>query len=112
MRWHRDLIAPKFAAVDRILTEQLGGTALATWTRPAGGYFLSLSVSRGCAKEGVRLAEDMGTALTSAGATHPYGRDPEDTTIRIAPTYPELAEIEAAITGLAVCVRLAAANRA
>jgi DNA-binding transcriptional MocR family regulator len=110
MRKHRDIIGPKFEAVDRILTEELCDTGLATWTNPAGGYFISLTVPTGCAKEVVRLAKGAGIALTPAGATHPGGNDPEDRTIRIAPTYPELAEVEAATAGLAVCVRLAVAE--
>jgi DNA-binding transcriptional MocR family regulator len=110
MRKQRDIIGPKFEAVDRILTEELGDTGLATWTNPAGGYFISLTVPAGCAKEVVRLAKGAGIALTPAGATHPGGNDPEDRTIRIAPTYPELAEVEAATAGLAVCVRLAVAE--
>ncbi|WP_370942929.1 aminotransferase class I/II-fold pyridoxal phosphate-dependent enzyme [Amycolatopsis sp. cg5] len=112
MRKHRELIAPKFDAVDRILTEELGDTGLASWTKPTGGYFISLTVVPGTAKEVVRLAKEAGIALTPAGATHPYGDDPEDKTIRIAPTFPELAEIEEAVKGLTVCVRLAAAERA
>jgi DNA-binding transcriptional MocR family regulator len=110
MRKHRDIIGPKFEAVDRILTEELGDTGLATWTNPAGGFFISLTVPAGCAKEVVCLAKGAGIALTPAGATHPGGNDPEDRTIRIAPTYPELAEVEAATAGLAVCVRLAVAE--
>jgi DNA-binding transcriptional MocR family regulator len=111
MRKHRELIGPKFEAVDRILTKELGDSGLATWTKPAGGYFVSLTVPEGCAKEVVRLAKGAGIALTPAGATHPGGNDPEDRTIRIAPTYPGLAEVEAAIAGLAVCVRLAVAEK-
>jgi DNA-binding transcriptional MocR family regulator len=111
MRKHRDLVGPKFEAVDRILSKELGDTGLATWTKPTGGYFISLTVPAGCAKEVVRLAKGAGIALTPAGATHPGGNDPEDRTIRIAPTYPDLAEVEAATAGLAVCVRLAVAER-
>jgi DNA-binding transcriptional MocR family regulator len=111
MRAHRDVIGPKFDAVDRILTEELGDSGLVSWTKPAGGYFISLTVPPGCAKEVVRLAKAAGIALTPAGATHPYGDDPEDRVIRIAPTFPVLSEIEAAIHGLTVCVRLAAASR-
>jgi DNA-binding transcriptional MocR family regulator len=110
MRAHRDVIGPKFDAVDRILTEELGDSGLVSWTKPAGGYFVSLTVPKGCAKEVVRLAKAAGIALTPAGATHPHGDDPEDRVIRIAPTFPELAEVEVAIHGLTVCVRLAAAN--
>ncbi len=77
-----------------------------------GGYFISLTVPEGCAKEVVRRAAEAGIALTPAGATHPYGQDPTDSVIRIAPTFPDTAELEAAISGLAVCVRLVAAERA
>jgi len=112
MRRHAGIIAPKFAAVERILEEELGGSGLASWTRPVGGYFISLTVPDGTAKEVVRLAKEAGIALTPAGATHPHGDDPADAIIRIAPTYPDLAEVEEAIRGLAVCVRLAAAQRA
>ncbi|WP_369239612.1 aminotransferase class I/II-fold pyridoxal phosphate-dependent enzyme [Streptomyces sp. R21] len=112
MRRHAEIIGPKFAAVERILGEELGGSGLASWTKPVGGYFISLTVPEGTAKAVVRLAKDAGIALTPAGATHPHGDDPADAIIRIAPTYPELAEVEEAIRGLAVCVRLAAAQRA
>ncbi|MEO5875465.1 MAG: aminotransferase class I/II-fold pyridoxal phosphate-dependent enzyme [Streptosporangiaceae bacterium] len=107
MSAHAALLRPKFEAVDRILTEELGDTDLATWTKPAGGYFVSLDVPDGCAKRVGQLAKEAGIALTPAGATHPYGNDPQDRTIRIAPTFPVLAELELAIAGLATCVRLA-----
>ncbi|ATY10765.1 aminotransferase [Amycolatopsis sp. AA4] len=110
MRKHAELIAPKFAAVERILSEELSD--LATWTKPTGGYFISLTVPEGTAKEVVRLAKEAGVALTPAGATHPHGNDPADAVIRIAPTFPELAEVEEAVRALAVCVRLAVAQRA
>jgi DNA-binding transcriptional MocR family regulator len=106
MRDLAELIRPKFEAVDKILTAELGGTGLASWTSPAGGYFISLQVPEGCARAVVAKAKATGIALTPAGASHPYGDDPEDRTIRIAPTYPELPEVEAAISGLATCVRL------
>ncbi|MBO2452835.1 aminotransferase class I/II-fold pyridoxal phosphate-dependent enzyme [Actinomadura barringtoniae] len=111
MRRQRELLAPKFEAVDRILTERLGGTGLATWSAPKGGYFIALNVPDGCAREVVRRAAEAGIALTKAGATHPYGDDPRDRTIRIAPSYPGLAELEQAIEGLAVCVRLVGHER-
>ncbi|MGW0805366.1 aminotransferase class I/II-fold pyridoxal phosphate-dependent enzyme [Nonomuraea sp. NPDC002799] len=104
MRRHAALIGPKFELVDKVLTEQLGG--LATWTSPKGGYFVSLEVPNAAAV--VAKAKAAGIALTPAGATHPYGADPDDRTIRIAPTYPDLDELEQAINGLAVCVRLVA----
>ncbi|MER7501487.1 aminotransferase class I/II-fold pyridoxal phosphate-dependent enzyme [Nonomuraea pusilla] len=104
MRKHAELIGPKFELVDKVLTERLGD--LATWTSPKGGYFISLEVPH--AREVVARAKAAGIALTPAGATHPYGDDPADRTIRIAPTYPDLDELEQAIEGLAVCVRLVA----
>ncbi|MFH9870685.1 aminotransferase class I/II-fold pyridoxal phosphate-dependent enzyme [Streptomyces lydicus] len=102
----RALLQPKFEAVARILDAELGGTGLATWTAPKGGYFVTLEVPDGCAKEVVRRATEAGIALTPAGATHPYGNDPRDAVIRIAPSYPSLAELELALEGLAICVRL------
>ncbi|WP_449061848.1 aminotransferase class I/II-fold pyridoxal phosphate-dependent enzyme [Planomonospora algeriensis] len=111
MERHRELLRPKFDAVEAILSKELGGTGLATWSRPAGGYFVSLDVLEGCAREVVRRATEAGIALTPAGATHPYGKDPRDSTIRIAPSYPELEELELAIAGLTVCVRLVATEK-
>jgi aspartate/methionine/tyrosine aminotransferase len=93
MRAHRDIIAPKFAAVDRILSEELGATGLATWTTPRGGYFVSLTVPDGSARAIVARAKEAGIALTPAGATHPLGVDPDDRTIRIAPTFPGIDEL-------------------
>ncbi|QIK05533.1 aminotransferase class I/II-fold pyridoxal phosphate-dependent enzyme [Streptomyces sp. ID38640] len=106
MERQRALLGPKFEAVARILEAELGGTGLARWTDPKGGYFVTLEVPDGCAKEVVRRAAEAGIVLTPAGATHPYGDDPRDATIRIAPSYPGLEELEQAIEGLAVCVRL------
>ncbi|MEV5889244.1 aminotransferase class I/II-fold pyridoxal phosphate-dependent enzyme [Nonomuraea fuscirosea] len=107
MRRHAELVGPKFELVDKMLTERLGD--LATWTSPKGGYFVSLEVPH--AAEVVAKAKAAGIALTPAGATHPYGKDPGDRTIRIAPTFPELDELEQAIDGLATCVRLVADER-
>ncbi|MER5759834.1 aminotransferase class I/II-fold pyridoxal phosphate-dependent enzyme [Streptomyces sp. NPDC002082] len=106
MERQRVLLQPKFEAVARILDAELGETGLANWTSPKGGYFVTLQVPDGCAKEVVRRAAAAGIVLTPAGATHPYGDDPRDAVIRIAPSYPSLAELEQAIEGLAVCVRL------
>ncbi|WP_436758737.1 aminotransferase class I/II-fold pyridoxal phosphate-dependent enzyme [Streptosporangium sp. V21-05] len=111
MRRHRELLRPKFDAVETILTKELGGSGLATWSSPEGGYFIGLDVLEGCAREVVRRAGEAGIALTPAGATHPYATDPRDSTIRIAPTYPELDELELAISGLATCVRLVATEK-
>jgi DNA-binding transcriptional MocR family regulator len=111
MRKHRTIIAPKFEAVEKILTERLGGHDVATWTEPQGGYFISLDVVDGTASEVVRLAKEAGIALTPAGSAYPYGKDPRDRNIRIAPTFPPLPQVTAAIDGLATCVLLAAVEK-
>ncbi|MCX5397761.1 aminotransferase class I/II-fold pyridoxal phosphate-dependent enzyme [Streptomyces sp. NBC_00102] len=102
----RAALQPKFEAVQRILEAELGGTDLASWTKPKGGYFVNLEVEEGCAKEVVRRAGAAGIVLTPAGATHPYGDDPSDSVIRIAPSYPTQEELEEAILGLTACVRV------
>ncbi|MEU3447955.1 aminotransferase class I/II-fold pyridoxal phosphate-dependent enzyme [Streptomyces thermolilacinus] len=111
MAEHRALLRPRFDLVERVLRERLGGLGVATWSRPRGGYFVSLDVPDGCARRTVRLAAEAGIRLTPAGATFPYGKDPRDRNIRIAPTYPALDELETAMEGLAVCVLLAALER-
>ena len=108
---HREILAPKFAAVDAALTAELAGLGVAEWTRPAGGYFVSLDVLDGCASRVVALAKEAGIALTPAGASFPHGRDPRDRNIRLAPSFPELGEVETAMAGVATCVALAAAER-
>ena len=95
----------------RALTEGLAGLGVAEWTRPAGGYFVSLDVLDGCAARVVALAKEAGIALTPAGASFPHGRDPRDRNIRLAPSFPELAEVETAMAGVATCVALATAER-
>ena len=107
MEGHRRLLAPKFEAVDTIFAERLGGTGAATWTRPLGGYFISVDVMDGCAKRVVALAGEAGLTLVKAGATFPYGRDPKDRNIRIAPSFPSLDDVKTAAEGVAVCTRLA-----
>ena len=109
MEKHRKLIAPKFAKVLEIFDQHLANVPDVSWTRPKGGYFISLEVPRGCAKRVIELAKDAGVVLTPAGATHPYGKDPEDRTIRIAPTFPTLKEVAEAAEGVAQCVLLASA---
>jgi DNA-binding transcriptional MocR family regulator len=111
MRKHREIIAPKFAAVDEVLTREFADTPGVEWSKPAGGYFVTLTVPEGTATEIVRLAKEAGLALTPAGATHPYGEDPQDSIIRLAPTFPVLAEVRKAMEGVAVCVRLALAQK-
>lgn len=108
MQRHQQLLAPKFAAVLEILSERLGDSKIASWTEPKGGYFISLDVLPGTAKRTVALAKDAGIAVTEAGATFPYRKDPEDKNIRIAPTMPPEPELRAAIDGLATCALLSA----
>jgi DNA-binding transcriptional MocR family regulator len=95
-----------------IFDEKLAQVPDVSWTRPKGGYFISLEVGKGCAKRVVALAKEAGVVLTPAGATHPYGIDPEDRTIRIAPTFPQLADVALAAEGVALCVLLAASEKA
>ncbi|WP_457113064.1 aminotransferase class I/II-fold pyridoxal phosphate-dependent enzyme [Marmoricola sp. URHA0025 HA25] len=111
MARHRAIIAPKFAAVDAVLSERLADLGIATWTRPTGGYFVSLDVLDGTASRVIALAKAAGIALTPAGASYPQGNDPRDRNIRLAPTFPELAEVNEAMEGVATCVLLAAAER-
>jgi DNA-binding transcriptional MocR family regulator len=112
MERHRAIIAPKFQAVLDVFDAELAGLAGVRWSRPKGGYFISLEVPDGCAQRVVALAKAAGVALTPAGSTHPYRKDPDDRVIRIAPTFPEPREVTPAAEGVATCVRLAAAERA
>jgi DNA-binding transcriptional MocR family regulator len=111
MTLHREIIAPKFAEVRRILEERLGGLGIASWTDPSGGYFVSLDVLDGTASRVVELAKQVGVALTPAGSSFPYGRDPRDRNIRLAPTFPELSEVSRAMEAVATCVLLASAEK-
>ena len=112
MSRHAALLKPKFAIVDRVLEEELGGLGIARWTRPRGGYFVSLTTPPGTAGEIVKQAADLGLKLTPAGATFPYGRDPNDDNIRIAPSFAAMNELEAAMRVLTGCVQLVAVGRA
>ncbi|MBM7518363.1 aminotransferase class I/II-fold pyridoxal phosphate-dependent enzyme [Nocardioides nitrophenolicus] len=111
MRKHRELIAPKFAAVDEALTSRLAGLGIAEWTVPTGGYFVNLDVVDGTASRVVQLAKEAGIVLTPAGSAFPHGKDPRDRNIRLAPTFPSLAEVQTAMAGVAVCVELAALEK-
>jgi len=108
---HREVIAPKFAEVDRLLTERLGGLGIATWTKPTGGYFVSLDLLDGTAARVVELAKGAGIALTPAGSSFPYGDDPRDRNLRIAPTFPPLDQVAAAMEAVTTCVLLATAEK-
>jgi len=106
MKKHAAIIAPKFKIVLEILQRELGGKEIAWWNEPRGGYFISLFTLDGCAKKIVNMAKEAGVTLTGAGATYPYGKDPKDRNIRIAPTFPSLEELNKAIQILCLCVKI------
>ena len=108
MKKHAEIIKPKFDAVLEIFSRELEGKGIAKWNSPKGGYFISLDVVPGTAKKVVALCKEAGVVLTGAGATYPYGKDPEDKNIRIAPTFPSYDEIVKAAEILCVCVEKAA----
>jgi DNA-binding transcriptional MocR family regulator len=105
---HRGILAPKFDAVLQILTDRLGPHGVATWSEPTGGYFINLDVVEGTAARVVQLAKEAGIALTPAGSSFPYGKDPKDQNIRLAPSFPTIDELKVAMDGVATCVLLAA----
>ncbi len=107
MQAHAARVRPKFEAIERILSGSLGGLDVATWTRPRGGYFVTVDTLPNLASEVVSLAGDAGVKLTPAGATHPGGHDPEDRTIRLAPTFAADDDVAAATEILALCIELA-----
>jgi len=108
---HGALLAPKFAAVLKALDARLGGTGVAEWTVPKGGYFVSVDAIEGTAARVVVLAKEAGLALTPAGATWPHGPDPHDRTLRLAPSYPSLEDVGTASEGIALCILLAALEK-
>ena len=112
MEKHAKIVAPRFALVQQKLSEGLGGLDVATWTDPNGGYFVSFEGPEGSAKAIVALTAELGVKLTGAGAPWPYGKDPRDTNIRIAPTYPSLEELGQALDVFVVAVKLVAARLA
>ena len=111
MRKHANIIRPKFEAVENILEKNLGQLNIGTWTKPRGGYFILFDSLPGCAKDIVALMKKAGVIMTPAGATWPYGKDPNDSNIRIAPTYPTLQELETAMETFTLCVRIASAKK-
>lgn len=111
MKRHAEIIGPKFDTVLDILEEELGNKNIAAWNRPKGGYFISLNTLEGCARKVVSMAAEAGVALTSAGATYPYGKDPKDGNIRIAPTFPSLEELKKAISILCTCVQISSIEK-
>jgi DNA-binding transcriptional MocR family regulator len=110
MKEHSKLLRPKFDITQKVLARELGETGLATWSKPEGGYFISLDTAKPVAKRAVALCKEAGVAITPAGATFPFGKDPKDANIRISPTRPPVSELEKAIEVLAVCIKLASAE--
>ncbi|MBQ2973261.1 MAG: aminotransferase class I/II-fold pyridoxal phosphate-dependent enzyme [Clostridia bacterium] len=108
---HAEILKPKFDAVLSAFESELAGKGIASWTVPNGGYFISLDVCEGCAKRTVALCKEAGVTLTGAGATYPYGKDPEDKNIRIAPTFPSRDELCKAVEILCLCVEIAAIEK-
>lgn len=107
MKVMAECLKPKFETVLNTLEKELKGSGLISWENPKGGYFISVDVLPGCAKEVVRLAKEAGVVLTGAGATYPYKKDPKDSNLRIAPTYPTVEELQQAIDLFCVCVKKA-----
>lgn len=106
MRKHADVIRPKFEAVEEIFDRELTGLGIGEWTKPNGGYFISFETLPGCAKEVVAHAKKAGVTMTGAGATWPYGKDPRDSNIRVAPTFPSLADLRTAAELFTLCVKI------
>ena len=106
MRKHAEFMRPKFEAVESVLEEELGGLGIGSWTEPKGGYFISFEAMDGCAKAIVAKCKEAGVKLTGAGATFPYGKDPKDSNIRIAPSFPTPEEMKQAADLFVLCVKL------
>lgn len=106
MRKHADIMRPKFEVIEKIFDEELGGLGIAEWTKPNGGYFISFNAMKGCAKKIVGMCKDAGVVLTGAGATYPYCNDPDDSNIRIAPSYPLKDELIEACKIFVLCVKI------
>lgn len=111
MKKHADMIRPKFEAVLHVLEKELGGLGIGSWICPRGGYFISFEAMEGCAKNIVKKCKEAGVVLTGAGAPFPYGKDPRDSNIRIAPTFPTPEEMEAATDLFVLCVKLASVEK-
>lgn len=111
MQKHADLMRPKFEAVLEVLEKELGGLEIGSWTKPKGGYFISFDAMEGCAKAIVAKCKDAGVVLTGAGATFPYGKDPKDSNIRIAPSFPTPEEMAMATDLFVLCVKLVSVEK-
>ena len=111
MKKHKAVLKPKFDVVLNTLEKELVPVEIGKWTKPNGGYFVSIDVLDGTAKRVVQLCKEAGVVLTGAGATYPYGKDPRDTNIRIAPTFPSIDELQKAMDSFCICVKLAACEK-
>jgi len=111
MKKHAAILKPKFDAVLDVLDSELAGSDIASWSRPNGGYFISIDTFSGCARDVIKKAGEAGVKLTPAGATFPYGRDPEDTNIRIAPSFPAAADVKTAMELVAICIKLVSIDK-
>lgn len=111
MMKHADIMRPKFEAVVDMLEKELGDAGIATWTKPIGGYFISFDSMEGCAKKIVAMCKDAGIVMTGAGATYPYGKDPKDSNIRIAPSFPTIDELVEACKVFIICVKIASIDK-
>ena len=111
MKKHAEVLRPKFAAVLDTLEAELSGLGIGTWVNPRGGYFVSFNSMPGCAKAIVAKCKELGVIMTDAGATFPYGKDPEDSNIRIAPTFPSIEEMQVASKVFVLCVKLASVEK-
>ena len=111
MKKHAELLRPKFAAVLDALDSEIAGLEIGSWIKPRGGYFISFDSMPGCAKAIVSMCKDLGVVMTGAGATFPYGKDPKDSNIRIAPTFPSVEEMKEAAQVFVLCVKLVSVNK-
>ena len=111
MKKHADVLRPKFEAVLDTLEKELGGLGIGEWTKPVGGYFISFDAMEGCAKAIVAKCKEAGAVLTGAGATYPYGKDPKDSNIRLAPSYPSPEELKQAAQLFTLCVKLVSVEK-
>ena len=111
MKKHRDILSPRFELVDKKFNEQLADLGIASWLKPRGGYFVSIDIYPGTAKKVEKMCKDAGLVITSAGATYPYGYDPKDSNIRIAPSFPPLDELSLAMDVFCLCVKICAIEK-
>lgn len=111
MKKHAEIVGPKFTTVLEILEAELGNKEIAWWNKPNGGYFISLNTLDGCAKKVVAMTAEAGVVMTPAGATFPYGKDPRDRNVRIAPTFPSIDELKKAIEVFCICIQIASVDK-